>query len=65
MLPLSEATWENLLTAHKKLKLEWSGREPLARSHTTKPGGPKEQHQENRVVGNSPLWTTQETPPFS
>lgn len=41
MLPVSEATWENLLTAHKKLKLEWSGWEPLAWSHTTKPGGPK------------------------
>lgn len=40
MLPVSEATWESLLTACKKLKLEWSGPEPLARSHT-KPGGPK------------------------
>lgn len=40
MLPISEATWESLLTARKKLKLEWSGPEPLARSHT-KPGGLK------------------------
>lgn len=40
MPPVSEATWESLLTARKKLKLECSGPEPLARSHT-EPGGPK------------------------
>lgn len=34
MLPVSEATWESLLTARKKLKLEWSGPEPLTRSHS-------------------------------
>lgn len=30
MLPVSEATWESLLTARKMLKLEWM--EPLTRA---------------------------------
>ena len=67
MLPVSEATWESLLTARKKLKLERSGLEPLATSHTN-PGGPRgaaSRTPRKQGGGEGSLWTTQETPTVS